>query len=255
MFNIGFDELILFGIVLFILFPDSLPTIFAKLGQLLGKLRNFKNEVYESFDIDNIKKEFDPLKKELNPSSKGSVPQEKKIKIAENEEKKQAANKKNADKINALNLLWENFDFKYTDQALKYLFDEEREVKEYALRIVTMDPLFAFEKRTHLFQKPGDIVLTNEPLFLTHLFSTERKQQYAELINKMPDKAFGPTLEYLAKLPGIDNLPIDTLFKGTKATSLTLFRALQKKERILMYPYQLTISPSYDCNLQCRYCL
>ena len=156
-----------------------------------------------------------------------------------------------------LDVLNSNWDPEYAPHALKLLFDENEEVKRRAFQLLLMDPLFAFESRRRGESPAEDYGVPpsgGEPNYLSTLFDRKRVDMLSHLISKVPEERFKDTLLYLSMLPGVYNLNQKILFGAERAQYAETLDSMYRENWDSKYPAQITVVPTYSCNLSCVYC-
>jgi len=239
MVRLGLTEILLFLIIFFIIDPRGFPKLFRKIGELVGKIKSMRNELNNALGIDSLK------------NMEGSIKKKQEERVSD-ENILQHESIENI-KLLILETLKKDYNYSVTDSVLKMLFDSSPDVRGKASKILGMDPVFSFEKRTiRRNAAVPSIDKCNSPL--EEMFSAERINKFSEILENIPEKYFKASVSYLAEYPGIDNFDINRIFSGTKRQFYNEFRKEQKRLIDIKYPRQLTVSPSYKCNLNCPYC-
>jgi MoaA/NifB/PqqE/SkfB family radical SAM enzyme/Sec-independent protein translocase protein TatA len=245
MFGIGFGELLLFGIIIFFLFPSKIPVAFRELGKLLGKFKQFKNELMEEIKIDDNTRAQSRVAKEVRIKKSETT----KVENIQDESAKQA--------LNDLREMDRNWNSWSTEKIVPYLFDKNESVKQEAYRLLLIDPLFAFRGRKTLSADDyagafGRCPAQSETL--VRYFRPERIKTFSRIIEQIPDEQFEDTLIHMALLPGIQNLDIDAIFSGSKQQYRQRLEQYIKDNIKTTFPSQLTVVPTFQCNMNCSYC-
>jgi len=161
-------------------------------------------------------------------------------------------NKNNLVKLSALELVNNHYNFDLTGKVLELVFDSEIKVRTKAADTLLLDPFFAFEKReefTNIKNTPG-----RGEIYLEKLFSPKRTAELSTIIKKTKDLDFSRFIEDFAHIPGVENLDLDFIFTDSKKKFSKKFEKYRQSYFQKKYPPQVSLAPSYCCNLDCFYC-
>ena len=151
----------------------------------------------------------------------------------------------------ALKLIYENFHIKYTPYLINFFFSNISKIKTISKNLLYSDSIFSFEKRNIDKSK---LKPDNKLAYYEKPFSVSRIQELSRIIKNIDDNLFKESLKEFTSFPGINNLNLKKIFSGSKKKYYPLFKQFYKDHLNNYYPQQLTIAPSYDCNLSCSYC-
>lgn len=271
MFKLSFAEILLFLIIFFVIAPTDIPKFFRKIGEYLSGFRKMWRDwqkVEGETGIAEVKKEVEELRRPPgHPPSGGGPPSFDRF------DRDSLENLK----LVSLDLMKKEYDFSRSLSVFKMMFDHSPAVRAKAAEVLMMEPIFAFEKRTALITRQASDTTEQRPAGtitppalvagppagkpgpptcypIVELFSPKRIEQFTTYMAELPEKYIKPVIPYLAGFPGIDNLDCSRLFQGDKRKFYEEFRELQRVSREKRYPQQITIVPSYQCNLHCDYC-
>lgn len=161
-------------------------------------------------------------------------------------------NKNSLVKRSALELIRDHYCFDLTGKVLKLLFDPDKKIRDIVVEILQLDPFFAFEKR----QEFGGVKITtsNKGIYLEKLFSSRRITELSTVVKGVRDSDFSNFIEDFARIPGVENLDMDFIFIGSKKKFREKFDKYRQLYFKIRYPPQVSLAPSYRCNLDCYYC-
>ena len=238
MFRLGLGEIFLILIVIFVVAPLDIPKMFRKIGQYLSVLRRMKNDLGNigQEDIKEIRRKPDRIPRTENDITYDDMAM-REVKLL------------------VLDMLERNYDFDQTPRVLLMLFDNFPQIRRKAADILLIDPVFSFERRENLHFREAPIGKMNgTPRLLKKLFSRDRILELSGIIAGIPLKRFEAGMYLLAEMPGFENLDVNTIFSGDKSDRHDHFLSVRKKNIAKRYPRQITLAPSYACNLDCTYC-
>ncbi len=257
MFKLSFAEILLFLIIFFVIAPTDIPKFFRKIGEYLSGFRKMWRDWQKmegETGIAEVKREVEELRRspDRTPSG-GSGPSLDRF------DRDSLENLK----LLSLDLMKKEYDFSRSLSVFKLMFDHSPSVRTKAAEVLMMEPVFAFEKRTtHITRQAHETAehdsdgkpVPRTPCPIEELFSPKRIEQFTDYMAELPEKYIKPVIPALAGFPGIDNLDCNRLFQGDKRKFYEEFREQQRVSREKRYPKQITIVPSYQCNLHCDYC-
>lgn len=247
MFRLGIAEIILFLVIFFLVDPKGFPKIFRRLGKLSGKLRKMQKDVNVFIDPETGKGRHEGQK--IHNPNTNPPDDERQTMDAEWKFENDVSNEI---KLLTIRSLQREYDFTATSSVIRLLFDSSPEVRSKAAELLFTDPVFGFNKRlgsrTEIRQEKDKRSAIEE------LFSPERVDSFTEIISDTPLKYFKGGAGHLAAYPGIDNLDLNKIFSGSRRELYNEFQKNRNKMAIMKFPPQITISPSYSCNMSCPYC-
>ena len=256
MFRIGFAEVLLFLIIFFLIAPMEIPKVLRKIGELLGTFKKMRKEwgVFEkNEDLRNIRDDLQEIRQEFAESGLGRDGGGGHISPAAEEERRFEHDIQKHGKLLFLDYAAKEYDFSNSLSLFRFLFDQRQEVREKAAEVLLTEPVLGLERREGDFSRDAPVMGAVHNPF-EGFYAKERVDQFTALCSSVPDKYFRQAVEQLASLPGIGNLDLAAIFQGEKRACYEEFRNQMQQSLEKRFPLQVTVSPSYTCNLECPYC-
>jgi radical SAM protein with 4Fe4S-binding SPASM domain len=239
MSRIGIGEISLVIVLLLILAPDVLPKLMRKLGHYVALLRKLSQDVQDQIGIPTVGETSVAGRPKHGPRGRQNGTAENPYGIS------------SAEKLRTLDFLHRDYRPQLAEQALRLAVDDDPYVGERARNVLMLDPLFAFERR-RFQQVDGE---PDRPLsHLEQFFSAERIACLSDVLNGIPDDRLDLHMESLCRLPGIESLDPARVFAGSKEALKDRFLRLCARFEEERYPPQISVAPSYRCNVSCPYC-
>jgi sulfatase maturation enzyme AslB (radical SAM superfamily) len=157
--------------------------------------------------------------------------------------------------VKALRVLAADYDPGPVATVLKLFLTGPPQVWPMAEQALRQDPLFLFEPRfprseTDYDRSRGQVARRHIESFFLH----ERVRRLSALVRDAVCGAEAEVTDRLARLPGVENLFLERIFRRAGPTALQGLRQKISCNRATAYPPQLSLIPSYSCNLKCEYC-
>ncbi len=158
----------------------------------------------------------------------------------------------------ALELLKKRYHEAMAGSLLTLVFHPDPKIAAGASEVLHSDPFFAFERREGARMLSGAAAATapegSGRVFLETLFSEERRRELSSALPPVAESDFSRGLAAFAALPGSENLDLDVVFSGHRRPPREHFDRHRRDYLQKRYPPQVSIAPSYRCNLDCSYC-
>lgn len=253
MLRLGLGEILLVLLVLFVVAPLQIPQVFRKLGEYFAALKKMKDSLRSLGEEDThdgkTKQPKQPGKQNTGDSREHKEPQQP----LEDDLRKFEQEILFSLKLQVLKQLEREYDYSSTDFVLKLLFDGSMETRQKAADLLTREPVFSFGTRCG-GRKDAWVPVAKARSPVETLFAEERLETFTDILSRVPYKFFRPVMPYLAVLPGIENLDLNRIFQGNKRELYDEFQLIRKEYFLRTYPPQITVCPTYECNLNCSYC-
>jgi MoaA/NifB/PqqE/SkfB family radical SAM enzyme len=235
--RLGFSEVSLVVVILLIFAPDVVPKLMRRLGYYIGVLRKLGQDVREEV--------VGPMMGETPSTGGGNRPHGQPDGLTA-----KAWAESPEGKLGTLDLFSKDYQPQYAAKILPWLVDDDPRVRERARTLLMLDPLFAFERRSIKTAREPE-----RPLhYVEYFFSGERIGRLSDLLSRLPEDRVDRYLDSICWLPGIQNLDIPRIFSGSReALGDKLLSSCRQREEE-RYPLQVSIAPSYRCDMGCGYC-
>ena len=157
--------------------------------------------------------------------------------------------------LKALKVLQDNYSADLTEPVLRLFLSGTDEIWPKAEQVLLQDPLLLFEPRaarSELFgQRSSAQPAKNH---LESFFFKPRIEKLSATVKEFVDLGDKTTLARLARLPGMENLLMERIFLNAGPEAMNVLRRRITTEKLAKFPPQISIIPSYACNLNCEYC-
>jgi radical SAM protein with 4Fe4S-binding SPASM domain len=156
----------------------------------------------------------------------------------------------------ALRVLADDYDPGLAQAVLRLFLTGTPEIWPEAEQVLRQDPLFLFEARFARSEADYDGSrgqAARRPV--ESYFLHERIARLSAVVrDSMSGAAAAGALDRLARLPGAENLFVERIVRDAGPAAARELRRNISRNQAAAYPPQLSLIPSYACNLNCEYC-
>jgi radical SAM protein with 4Fe4S-binding SPASM domain len=237
--RIGIGEISIVALLLFILAPDAVPALMRKIGRYVALLRKLSKDAQDQI--------IAPMTGKAESAGSRMDGQDRRQGATVHDQ----AGESPTEKLERLDAWRGRYMPQHAEQTLRLAVDDDPRVREKARQVLLLDPLFAFELRRF---GPVQPEAGRQLSHLEQFFSAERIARLSAALNGIPDDRLDRYMGSLCELPGIQSLDLSRIFAGPKEGLKDRFLSLCSRFERRRYPVQITVAPSYRCNLSCSYC-
>jgi len=158
--------------------------------------------------------------------------------------------------LKALKVLQDNYSADLSEPVLRLFLSGTDEIWPKAEQVLLQDPLLLFEPRQTARSAGSGQRSAAQPAknHLESFFLKPRIEKLSATVKEFVDLGDKATLARLARLPGIENLLLERIFLNAGPEAMNVLRRRSTTENMAKFPPQISIIPSYACNLNCEYC-